>query len=75
MPHITAKQYEMVKHILEPKPPQNRPEQISLRNRIFALNKKIRSVPGNSPTPEWRVLMAQHAQLEAAYQMTQMEQS
>lgn len=67
MPYITSDQYNMVRDILEPKIPRDNVGLRELQARIFALNRKIRAVPGDSPTPEWRKLVSQQKILTDAY--------
>lgn len=35
-----------------------------LKEKMYALNRKIRSCPGAAPTPQWRALMEQHKDLQ-----------
>lgn len=47
--------------------PQVRSEASRLEDEIYALNRKIRALPGAEPTPEWRQLKDEHARLVHRY--------
>lgn len=65
MPYITAADFQKVRHLIGPEPQSSEVER--LEAELFALNRRIRALPGTEPTPEWRALKDEHARRLAAY--------
>ncbi len=66
MPYLTAVEYKRAKRLIKKKP-VNRQKLALLEEKIYALNKRIRNVPGTEPNAEWLDLMAQHRILVHVY--------
>lgn len=67
MPYITADDYRMVEHLIDPPAPTNTAELQSLEQQIYSLNGQIRSRSGVASDPEWRELITLHARLLSVY--------
>lgn len=67
MPYITASEFKMVRHLIEPHRPSNDTELLRLERDIFALNKQIKALPDEGPTPTWHALIETHRRMLAAY--------
>lgn len=67
MPYISVKDYARIRHLIKPQVPQVSAEVKAMEQSIYALNRRIRNLPGDNPTPEWTELMEQHGRLLAAY--------
>ena len=67
MPYVSKRQYERLERQITPKAPVNKAEVVALEEEIFALNKRIRALPGSEPNPEWLALMEKHSRLVEAY--------
>lgn len=65
MPYITAADFQKVQHLIVPGDQSN--EVLRLEAEIYALNRRIRALPGTEPTPEWLALKDEHAKRLAAY--------
>lgn len=65
MPYITAADFQKVQHLIVPGSQSN--EVLRLEAELYALNRRIRALPGTEPTPEWRALKDEHARRLVAY--------
>lgn len=54
-------------HCGQPAHPAPRPDLRIMEQEIYALNRRIRAVPGDEVTDEWLALMAKHRRLLERY--------
>jgi hypothetical protein len=68
MPYVSASDYSRVRHLIRPELEADNPSALRrMEADIYALNKRIRSLPGSGPTPIWRELMERHRRLLEVY--------
>lgn len=67
MPYVKERDFDKVRHLMDPTMQSDESGLRKMEADIYALNRQIRALPGHGPTPEWQFAMEVHMRMLAAY--------